>query len=261
MLVLVLLAAMGAHALTIGQGVGELRTVVAQRLPVAVVVTAIFAVVAARLKFVTIGGAVAGSVISVMIFVFAGAPGFVALATVFVLALVATRIGYARKQRLGMHEHPGGRRAMQVLANLSVAAGVSAIAVILGMPWLFICMAAALAEAAADTVSSECGEAWSSRVYLVTTFERVAVGTDGGISAVGTLAGVFASAVIVWIFYAGHLIPRHGAVLAGGVAVIGTFVDSLLGATLERRGWFTNNVVNFLSTLAAAGLAAALVNL
>jgi uncharacterized membrane protein len=28
--------------------------------------------------------------------------------------------------------------------------------------------------------------------------------------------------------------------------------DSFLGATLERRGWINNEVVNFLSTLAAA---------
>jgi uncharacterized membrane protein len=35
----------------------------------------------------------------------------------------------------------------------------------------------------------------------------------------------------------------------------GLFVDSLLGATLERRGWLNNDAVNFLSTLAAALIA------
>ncbi len=261
MLVFVLLAGTEAHALSIGQYLKDFRPVLLERLPAAVIVTAIFALIAARLKFVTLAGAVAGFFVATAIFVFAGVGGFVAVGAVFLLTLIATRVGYARKQRLGMHEHPAGRGAIQVLANLSVAGGMSALTVVLGTHWLFICMAAALAEAAADTVSSECGEAWSSRVYLVTTFERVAVGTDGGISLAGTLAGIFASAVIVSICYAAHLIPRHGAVLAGGVAVIGTFFDSLLGATLERRGWMTNNAVNFLSTLAAAGLAAGLVNL
>jgi uncharacterized membrane protein len=37
---------------------------------------------------------------------------------------------------------------------------------------------------------------------------------------------------------------------AGGV--LGLFVDSLLGATLERRGWLNNDAVNFLSTASAA---------
>jgi uncharacterized membrane protein len=33
--------------------------------------------------------------------------------------------------------------------------------------------------------------------------------------------------------------------------------DSVLGATLERRGWLNNDAVNFLSTLSAAAFALA----
>jgi uncharacterized membrane protein len=33
------------------------------------------------------------------------------------------------------------------------------------------------------------------------------------------------------------------------------FFDSVLGATLERRGWINNDAVNFLSTASAAGFA------
>jgi uncharacterized membrane protein len=33
------------------------------------------------------------------------------------------------------------------------------------------------------------------------------------------------------------------------------FFDSLLGATLERRGWINNDAVNFISTAGAAGFA------
>jgi uncharacterized membrane protein len=40
---------------------------------------------------------------------------------------------------------------------------------------------------------------------------------------------------------------------AGGV--FGLLFDSLLGATLEERGWLNNDAVNFLSTLSAAGFA------
>jgi uncharacterized membrane protein len=38
-------------------------------------------------------------------------------------------------------------------------------------------------------------------------------------------------------------------------AAFGMFFDSLLGATLERRGWLNNDGVNFLSTASAAGFA------
>lgn len=251
---LVFAAAAQLHAATFAQAPND---TLPHRLLPAVLVTTVFALLSAKLRFVTLGGAIAGSLISITIFVFAGPGGFLALATLFILTFLATRIGYARKQRMRIAEHRGGRRATQVLANLTVAAALSALAVILARPWLFICMAAALAEAAADTVSSECGEAWSDRVYLVTSFQRVAVGTDGGLSVAGTLAGIAASAIVVWVCHAVHLVPRHGAILAGGAAVIATFADSLLGATLERRRWLNNDAVNFLGTLAAAALTAA----
>jgi uncharacterized membrane protein len=46
-----------------------------------------------------------------------------------------------------------------------------------------------------------------------------------------------------------------GISFAGGA--FGLFFDSLLGATLERRGWLNNDAVNFLSTASAAGFALA----
>ena len=237
---------------------GEMQEFALRRVLPGLLVTALFAMLAVRLGSVTKGGAIAGWVVSITIFICAGPAGFIVLATVFLLTLVATHVGATRKRRLGTAEHAGGRRPQQVLANLAVAALCSAAALV-WHPWLLICMTAALAEAAADTVSSECGEAWSDRVYLVTSFERVPVGTDGGISLAGTLAGTAAAIVVVWVAYALRLVPRHGAILAAGAAVIATFFDSLLGASLQRRGRLSNSTVNFLSTIAAASIAAALV--
>jgi uncharacterized membrane protein len=57
---------------------------------------------------------------------------------------------------------------------------------------------------------------------------------------VGALA-LYGSAAMFWISFAG--------------AVFGLFFDSLLGATLERRGWLNNDAVNFLSTVSAAAFA------
>jgi uncharacterized membrane protein len=48
-----------------------------------------------------------------------------------------------------------------------------------------------------------------------------------------------------------------GAILTSlGAGVGGLFFDSLMGATLERRGWIGNDLVNFTSTLFAAASAA-----
>jgi uncharacterized protein (TIGR00297 family) len=90
---------------------------------------------------------------------------------------------------------------------------------------------------------------------MITTLRQAEPGTDGAISLAGTLAGVIAGTVVA---ATGTLALRGGLTMfavscAGGI--FGLFFDSLLGATLERRGWLNNDAVNFLSTVSAAGFA------
>jgi uncharacterized protein (TIGR00297 family) len=176
---------------------------------------------------------------------------FLALIIVFSVTLAATRVGYARKQQLRTAEPAGGRTAAQAMANLGIAALVVAIA---PATWPLLALAA-LAEAAADTSSSEIGMAFPGKTVLVTNFKPTAPGTDGGISLYGTLAAcVGAITVAAAALLSGLVTPKQAAVivLAG---FLGTMVDSLLGSLFERKGWLNNDLVNLLSTAAAAGLA------
>ena len=118
---------------------------------------------------------------------------------------------------------------------------------------------AALAEATADTLASELGEVLGGPPFLVTTLRRVAPGTDGAVSLAGTVAGT-GGAVLVVLVAMSTLGLRPGDAIAAGLgAVGGLFVDSLLGATAERRGWLNNDAVNFLSTFAASVIALAII--
>ena len=222
-------------------------------------VTLAFAAVARLLRAVTLGGAVAGAIVSFLLYVAAGPGAFLALVTVFLLAWVTTRIGYARKQRLGTAEAKSGRRASQVLANLSIAtlAGLFS-AVAQFRPLCLLLLAAALSEAAADTVSSEYGQAMGDSAILITTGERVPAGTDGGVTQPGTVAGLFAAAVVAAVCFATGLISLRQAGVSAVAAFLGMLADSVLGATLERRKILNNDAVNFFGTLIAALLAFAL---
>ncbi len=222
--------------------------------------TAAFAGGAWLLRGVTTSGALAGAVVAFTLYATAGPGGFAVLVTVFVLTWLGTRRGYARKQRLGLAEHRRGRSAAQVLANLAVAAVCSAAAGLRpAFGVLMVAAMAALAEAAADTVSSECGQALSDQAYLVTTWRRVAVGTDGAVSLPGTAAGVAAAFLVATVAAATHVVSWPALPVIGGAGVLGTLADSLLGATLERRRVVGNNGVNFVSTVIAAAIALALV--
>lgn len=181
------------------------------------------------------------------------------------LALIATRVGRAKKERLGTAEHRRGRSASQVAANLGAAMLASngltqrwfidsefAHTTLVALP-VFAMGLAALAEAAADTVSSEIGQVFGRRPRMITTFRAAEPGRNGAVSLVGTLAGIVAAAIVAG---AGTWALRGDwnlfAVSCGG-AVFGLLFDSLLGATLENLGWLNNDAVNFLSTASASG--------
>jgi uncharacterized protein (TIGR00297 family) len=87
------------------------------------------------------------------------------------------------------------------------------------------------------------------------TFKRVPPGTDGAISAVGTLAGIASAAAIAVTAIPTLGLSGPSALVASISATAGLFFDSLLGATAERRGWIGNDIVNFASTAFAAALA------
>jgi uncharacterized protein (TIGR00297 family) len=193
---------------------------------------------------------------------------------VSLLAFAATHAGRRQKERLGTAEGRRGRSASQVAANLGFAALVvsgPAQSWLLDARWLPLSLTggqmpvfpwtlaiAALAEAAADTASSEIGQVLGGRPRMITSFKVVDPGRDGAISLAGSLAGVVAAAIVA---YAGMWALGGGWILfkvscAG--AVFGLFFDSLLGATLEVRGLLNNDAVNFLSTASAAGFALAM---
>jgi uncharacterized protein (TIGR00297 family) len=235
---------------------GSASAAVSHRFWPALAVTVGFAVLARILRAVDISGAVAGVVITWLLFTSVGPGAFAAVAAVFVLAFLTTRLGYGHKQFLGTAERRGGRTASQVLANLGMAGICGVASVLTRRPELWLLgLSAALAEAAADTVSSEYGQARATSAYLMTTWELVPAGTDGGISLPGTLAGSAASILLALICVAAGLVPRRwvAAVLAAGI--LGMFADSYLGAWLERRRRLNNDQVNFLSTVIAALLA------
>jgi len=224
-----------------------------RRFLTALAITAGFALLAWFAGGVNLSGALAGSAVAFIMAV-RDLRMFLALLVVFAVTLAATRVGHARKLQLRTAEPPGGRNAAQAMANLGIAALVVAVA---GQAWPVLALAA-LAEAAGDTSSSEIGMAFPGKTWMITTFQPVTAGTDGGISLFGTIAALLGAAGVAVAAVTTGLVPfaQIATIILAGF--FGTIVDSLLGAVFERRGWLDNDLVNLLSTAAAVGMAWAL---
>ena len=219
----------------------------------------VFTGFARLVRGVSPSGAIAGAFVCFSLYAGAGPGAFAALVSVFAMTWVATGLGYQRKQKLGTAEKRDGRTASQVLANLVVAAGCAGLSAATGNAIFVLAAAAALSEAAADTVSSELGQAWSNQARLITTWEEVPAGTDGGVTWAGSCAGAVAAAVVSLVCVLVGLLPLRWLTISVISAIAGMIADSYLGALLERRKLLNNDWVNFLSTLVATGVACLLV--
>ena len=215
---------------------------------------AVAALVTVKAGKLDVPAAIAGWLTGCCVFLGAGYVGIALLGAFFILGTAATSWKLHAKEKLGTAEkNKGKRNAGQVLAN----GGVAAMAGLLmwlypqGKPVLLLMMAASLSSATADTLSSELGTLYGKRFYNIRTFKKDRRGDNGVISWEGTLLGIAGSAVIAAIFSIayGWNVSFFWIVLAG---TIGNLSDSVLGATLERKGYLKNDGVNFLNTLVAA---------
>lgn len=205
-------------------------------------------------------GAVAGVVLGTAIWAGLGPRGFALLFAFFALGTLATRVGYEAKAKRRLAQADGGRRgARNALAKTTVPALAALLAAASGQMELYALAAAgALAAAAADTCASEIGQVYGRRTFLVTSLRAVPPGTEGAVSLEGTLAGIAASFAVGGLGALLGLYPPSGVLVVAVAAFAANTLESLLGATLEQRGLLDNEAVNFLNTLAGAGIAAAL---
>lgn len=235
-----------------------------QNLALGAGVNAGVAALAFFLGLVGISGVVAGIVVGTIIFYATGWPGYSVLLAFFVIGSGLSKMGYARKAQMGVAQEAGGRRgAKHAAANCGTAIICSVAAIVLGAdhaayPYLMLAYLGAFATAVADTTGSEFGQLYGKTPFLLTTFKRVPVGTEGAVSMEGTVAGIVASAVLgafgFWMMPGAFGGVGLLAVVLG--AFVGTVAESYIGATIEGRWNIDNEVVNFTNTVIGAAASA-----
>lgn len=173
-----------------------------------------------------------------------------------------TQIGRSRKTALAGSRHEV-RSWQHALANTGAALIVAVLPKMLLSPAahqaLFV---AALAAALSDTASSEIGLLARSKPRLITSWREVEPGEDGGVTLLGSTAGLLFGACLPILALSAGLIAEWWVVLLVTCAAMGgNLVDSLLGSALERRGMLDNHAVNFAGTGSAVVITAVILAL
>ena len=199
-------------------------------------------------------GGIIGGLIAICIYAGGGFNGLGLLMVFFVAGTMASQWKMPEKIRLGLaQDNKGTRTVRNAVANGGMAAlfGLLAWAFPDNRDFFHAVLAATLASATGDTLSSELGNVYGRHFVNIVTGKRAQRGLDGVISLEGTLLGAAGSLLIALGYAWGTQlwIPAIWVAVAG---ICGNTADSVLGATIQRRGYLTNDAVNFANTVVAS---------
>lgn len=176
---------------------------------------------------------------------------FAVLLLFYTLGSAFTKYRYEIKQSRGIAEQAGGARGYTNVLGNSLAPLFFAIQYgVTHNQFFAAAFVASVAAALADTTASEVGKA-ENNVYLITNFHKVEPGVSGGVSFKGEISALATSFLTTVLSFLIGIIGIYAAIIAAISAFIGVHIDSILGATLEEKGYLTNSGVNFLATLLA----------
>ncbi|RMG81245.1 MAG: DUF92 domain-containing protein [Bacteroidetes bacterium] len=194
------------------------------------------AILSYHFRFLSLSGSIMVFVLASLIFGLGAWMWSVPILAFFVLSSLLSKTGKQVKQRFkDTFEKSGVRDHAQVLAN----GGIGGVLIILNASYpnffWFKLYLLSLMISTADTWSTELGVLSNSKPRLITNFKRVEPGVSGAISLMGTLGGFLGSSIILWsgLFFI-HL-NLNTIFWLLGFSVIGNFLDSLMGATVQGQ--------------------------
>jgi uncharacterized protein (TIGR00297 family) len=227
----------------------------------AVIVGFTFGYFAFRAKTADLSGLFSAALIGIILLVFASPQGgqwFLIMLSFFILGSAATRYKFEYKKRIGVQQGRGGARGYRnVFANGIVAAAAAVLFGVFQQPVFIVMYVGCVATAAADTLASEIGVT-GGIPYMITTFKKVPIGMNGGVTSTGECVALLGGFTVSLVALLLNVITPEMMIICTLAGFVGTNIDSLVGATLENRGFLGNAGTNLLATMGGGVFAVAL---
>lgn len=202
-----------------------------------------------RSKIADLSGVLSGTLLGMLIIIFADLRWFLVLLAFLILGSGFTRYKYAYKLSIGVAQSKGGARGASNVFGNGFTALVFAVAYGVYKHEVFLyAFLGAISTATGDTLASEIGGTSKRLPVLITNLKPVPHGTSGGITLLGELACAAGAAAIGSLAIAMAIdsgLELFIFTLISGIA--GTNMDSLLGATLEKK-YLSNAMTNLAAT-------------
>jgi len=240
-----------------------------ERLIIALAASLILAAITKKTGVLDNKGVASAFIIGVTIGALGDTTWLVLLLIFLISSFGATKRNFAIKQKMGVQEGKSGERGWRNAWSTGLMPTLVALVAFFDTPYLprnvaGVVFITAIAAAASDTFASEMGMLYPKPepVLITNPKKRVPIGTNGGITTMGTLWSFLAAAHMgLWGFV---LLTLWSDTLAispfwTGIAIFMGFMgcqfDSLLGAIYENRGKMSKHAVNFISTMLATIIA------
>ncbi|MGD1004266.1 MAG: TIGR00297 family protein [Methanoregulaceae archaeon] len=220
-----------------------------QMVVIAVIVAFAFGYFAFRFKTADLSGLFSAALIGIILIVFADARWFFIMLAFFILGSISTRYKYDFKRKLGIEQgHSGARGYRNVFANGIVAAAAAVLYGVFVRPEFIILYIGCVATATADTMASEIGVTGGTP-HMITTMKKVPIGTNGGITITGELIAFVGASIVCLVALLLNVITPEMVLVCTIAGIVGTNIDSIVGATLENHGFVGNAGTNLLATI------------
>jgi uncharacterized protein (TIGR00297 family) len=232
-----------------------------QMVVAAVIIGFTFGYFAFRSKTADLSGLFSAALVGIILLVFATPQGpqwFLIMLSFFIIGSAATKYKYEYKKRIGVEQGQSGARGYRnVFANGIIAAAAAVLFGVFQQPVFVVLYVGCVATAAADTLASEIGVT-GGIPFMITTLKRVPIGTNGGVTVTGEVVAFSGGLAVSLVAMALGVINSEMMIICTLAGFVGTNIDSLVGATLENKGFLGNSGTNLLATF-GGGLFAVLV--